>query len=1269
VQFIPNGPDIPESLLQRHEEGRVLFFCGAGISCPAGVPLFGPLIEGLAEAFGEPLDASEEQCKKKGHLDQVLGRFEQRVQGGRAGVRQHLPCLLTPDLTRPAALLTHRALLELGRNRPGELRLVTTNFDRLFEKADTARRSEPEARTSHSSPRANTARPRPPRGITVHPDPPVRSHWEGVVHLHGRLPEHPSSDDLDRLVIADSDFGRAYLTEGWAARFVAGLLRDFTLCFVGYSIDDPVMRYMTAAHALDGEGAMFAFAPCCYAVSDSKASVNKEWRVKHVTPILYDDLNRHRLLHRTLHVWASLYRDKIRGKQRLVARYARRPPAESNEHNDFVGRMLWALADPSGQPAQRFAKLNPCPPLEWLLKPFSEGRFGTSDLPRFGVAPQEQPLQTRPFSLIDRPAPHHRSARMALVAFGHQGGDWDPVMVWLAEWLLLHLDDPRLVLWIAQSGGHMHPRWLGRLGDKLRYLASLERNGKVAEIEAIRQQSPKAIPGRWMRVLWRLVINGRLYAQGADDELERWLFQLEEEGLNTTLRVQFRDLLAPRVQLGPPWRGDEDPRSGSATNLSQLVSWDLRLTSDDVHTSLLDVSCEAHHWQKALPLLVAEIQQLLQDSLDLHSELRLSDPSCLQTCWPLPSIHESTPKSDSHNWVNLILLLRDSWLAIHRQDVDRARFIAQSWAENPEPTFQRLALFAASMSCLPAEQWVEWLLADEARWLWDEATEQEVHKLLECQGHQLADEAQGLLEAAILAGPPPNSFDQPAFEPNNGKRWIWARLTNLTTSGLTLGAVAKARLAELDRNFPTTPQTAEQACAPKDKQALISWLAHHRHQKSQPYPDDPWFSCCSKHPLHALVALGALAEEGHWPASYWDTALVALSHKRPFLIRRLWGFSAPVMQRMPDPAVQEIGRNLSFLLPKVCGSKTQHYDILFDLCYRLLPLLPKDRRRMGTNPTVDFLVNDAFNHPVGRITRALLCLLFNSQPSNDAGLPVHFKQAFLILFQESAVDYRHGRVLLANSILRLFDLDRDWTLTTLLPRLSWENPEEASALWQGVSQALARPSAQGHPLRETISGMLPNTAEHYTFLGGGIQSFATFLTRIALDQPGRLGTYRTAFEAMPITGLEIAAKTLVEDLKNAERKEEFWRTRIRPFWVLWWPKSANRVSPQISRLLAQLVLDTGDEFHDAVELLKDWLQKPKPDQPESLVRYLSKTDLCNRFPADGLTFLDQVVDQNRPWRQWQTSLRECLEFIAKAAPALVNDPRFRALREYAPVEP
>ena len=38
MQFITNGPDIPDALLQAHKDGRVVFFCGAGISYPAGLP-------------------------------------------------------------------------------------------------------------------------------------------------------------------------------------------------------------------------------------------------------------------------------------------------------------------------------------------------------------------------------------------------------------------------------------------------------------------------------------------------------------------------------------------------------------------------------------------------------------------------------------------------------------------------------------------------------------------------------------------------------------------------------------------------------------------------------------------------------------------------------------------------------------------------------------------------------------------------------------------------------------------------------------------------------------------------------------------------------------------------------------------------------------------------------------------------------------------------------------------------------------------------------
>ena len=57
--------------------------------------------------------------------------------GGRDKVRQTLAKILTPDPEKNNATATHDALLTLSRNRDGHTRLVTTNFDRLFEKVIT----------------------------------------------------------------------------------------------------------------------------------------------------------------------------------------------------------------------------------------------------------------------------------------------------------------------------------------------------------------------------------------------------------------------------------------------------------------------------------------------------------------------------------------------------------------------------------------------------------------------------------------------------------------------------------------------------------------------------------------------------------------------------------------------------------------------------------------------------------------------------------------------------------------------------------------------------------------------------------------------------------------------------------------------------------------------------------------------------------------------------------------------------------------------------
>jgi len=54
--------------------------------------------------------------------------------------------------------------------------------------------------------------------------------FEGIVHLHGCL-----GDKLTDLVLTSRDFGRAYLTEAWASRFLYDLFRKYATLFVGYS--------------------------------------------------------------------------------------------------------------------------------------------------------------------------------------------------------------------------------------------------------------------------------------------------------------------------------------------------------------------------------------------------------------------------------------------------------------------------------------------------------------------------------------------------------------------------------------------------------------------------------------------------------------------------------------------------------------------------------------------------------------------------------------------------------------------------------------------------------------------------------------------------------------------------------------------------------------------------------------------------------------------------------------------------------------------------
>ncbi|MCD9122401.1 anti-phage defense-associated sirtuin Dsr1 [Cupriavidus sp. UGS-1] len=1268
MQFVSNGPDIPNALLQAHEEGRVVFFCGAGISYPAGLPGFKGLVEEIYRLNGTPLSDIERQSFDLGQFDATLDQLERRLPGQRLAVRRALAQALKPRLRRKGATDTHAALLRLARSREGSLRLVSTNFDRVFHAA--AKRSG-QAFDSYAAPMLPI---------------PKNSRWNGLVFLHGLLPEKADDTALNRLVVTSGDFGLAYLTERWAARFVSELFRNYVVCFIGYSINDPVLRYMMDALAADrmlGEVTPQAWALGDYQRGDDHRKTI-EWEAKGVSPILYEvpaGSHDHSALHGTLHAWAETYRDGVLGKERIVVSHALARPSASTQQDDFVGRMIWALSDKSGLPAKHFANFNPVPSLDWLLEAFSDERFQHSDLAHFGVPPCEQVDTKLRFSLIRRPAPYDRAPPMLLASGGDNGSQWDDVMFHLGSWLVRHLDDPRLIIWVARRGGKLHDRWSWLIDEKLNDLVSKERNGNKVELDEIRLQAPKAIPSPSMRKLWRLLLSGRVKSSWHNLDLYRWIRRLKREGLTSTLRLELRSLLAPLVELKEPLRwGNEEAGTGEPMRIKQLVDWELVLAADHVHSALRDLADQ--QWACALPLLLDDLQQLLRDALDLLRELDDGDDRSDRSHWDLPSIAPHWQNRGFHDWVCLIELLRDAWLAIRNSDGARASRIAETWFDLPYPTFKRLALFAASQDgCIRPEQWVAWLLANDAWWLWSHTTGREVFRLLVLQGCQLSATAQERLEAAIVAGPPRTMYRED-LEPGRWKdlveHSVWLHLAKLNTSGLALGPVAAALLAELSTAHPQWQlasnerdefshwmsgtgdpdyeQSRDVDIAPRNWQELVQWLTKPP-PENRPLYEDTWRDVCRNRFFHSLYALCDLARGGVWPTHRWREALQSWSEEG--MVLRSWRYAARLVCTMPDPAIQEIAHAVTRWIDSVSRSVIQHEQILLDLCRRILSLPLKAGTGMTRNgEPINEPVTEAINHPVGHVTQVLINLWFKRNPNDNDQLPADIEPFFTLLCDLQTARFRHGRVILGSQLIALFRVDRTWTEQNLLPLFKWNDPAEAKAVWEGF---LWSPRLY-QPLLIAFKTQFLESANHYADLGEHRQQFAAFLTYAALGptEGYTVEEFRSAIGVLPQEGLEESAQALCQALEGAaDQREDYWRNRIRPFWQYIWPKSRDISTGRIAESLARLVVAARSEFPAALAAMQDWLRPI--EHPHYIVHLLYESGLCSRFPADALRLLDIVIAD----QQWAPQeLGQCLDVIVEALPKLAQEVPYLRLQQH-----
>jgi hypothetical protein len=657
-RFIPNGPVVPDNLVQDLEDDRVVLFCGAGISMAAGLPSYGELVEHCYRELGHPVP-------NKTHTDwlwpdRMLGALEAKTSP--RNVRRVAVERLSRD---PTTLDVHRALLRLARLRNHDgFRLVTTNFDLLFERARTDLLL---GHDYHSGPILPI-----PRNDRI-------GTWRSMVYLHGRL-NKPDGEN-SHLVLTSADFGRAYLTDAWAARFVARLFADFTVLFVGYSLNDPVLRYMTDAFAAEdaetrggpSRGPAYIFVPHRKAPPDPQP-----YHDRRLVPIFYNQTHRHARLKNTLLKWAKARDDYFARVLMMVSGIAPNPPAtlDPSATSDLLWAVLGRPGD-NGYGANVFADLIPAPSLEWLAA--FERREAELRRDHDAAVKAAQMAERNP-----PPEPPLHVGQLFPLIGSNDSHRLTPIGQALIRWLLRHLRSLALVEWT-----------LGKISEGRRPHALLRYQ--------IRQHlvAPDEPLPRGFELFWRIVSSeggwalrpGRGRApSGLSDSLPT---ARDEAWVRQELSGALRPCLVLERSIHRRLRAAIDPESGIEVpghTLAEIANAEVALADEEHLHQFIELIDRTEtpdaFWAEQLHLLTAHLRQVLELFAVADEADRDRDPSVFHR----PSIEPHAQNRHHERWTILFDLIWRGWTHVDRTNPDESRRQISAWRRIPFLAFRRLVL-------------------------------------------------------------------------------------------------------------------------------------------------------------------------------------------------------------------------------------------------------------------------------------------------------------------------------------------------------------------------------------------------------------------------------------------------------------------------------------------------------------------------------------------------------------------------------------------------
>jgi len=1261
MRFHSDGPSIPDILLERCDAGRVVFLCGAGVSFPSGMPTFVGLTQHVVEFFDPPadsdimtafrpwLDKQDKQSAANVPLDQIFNLLH--LEYGKDEVNALVTDLLSAPLEIKDFGHEHSLIKRISSSQRGMPQIVTTNFDRLFE---TGPQEEP--LDLHEPP--------------AFPDLNFGSAIEGITYLHGRLVD--ATSESHPYVLSSADFGRAYLSEGWATNFIRHLLERYTVVLVGYQAEDPPIKYLLQGLNHDGlydRSRLYAFD------RGLPEEIEAKWRDRGVTAIAYAN---HADLWKSMESWAERADDPRKWRSSIIAKCQQDPKDMTPHERGQVAHVLRTV-----QGAKLFSEVDPAPHPEWVCVLDANVRSGRQtrgygdDAEVFNpwVAygldddlrdiPQEDRKQgvSNDNLLVwrDEDDSPHNAHRL--------GGAFEaiPKRLWhLTTWIAKSMESPVLAWWAIRQNG-LHPRLLQQFAFQVEHSETLNERA---------------------RHIWNLILEYH-----RDPRSRQWngeWFNLKKrvnaDGWTASVLREFGRATPPRLEIKPPYGLDQ--------SRPPTVSWEQVRLGDlgqfeviflDRHNEDLDVP------DKVLP----QVFGMLEEQLIIASGL-LADIETVYfetpTCYPDREVDGRERITESAEIATWFIQLFDQMAA---KWPELAHAHATTWPATDQFFFNKLKLYAFSKaSVFEADDVAKEVLSLAQEAFWNINVARELLFLLVDRWGDFSQASRDQLTERILAGPDqlPHWSEKEFPRLRDARAAKYARYLEL--QGCELTADRTKRLAEKIRDIPewtdswATSTVLERGsyggCVNTDDKPDVLMelpvnevIARARDDLKRDFASltekRPFTGLVKANPRKALSALTIAGRNNHYPETFWSSMINDLP---PDISPRLRRVFLNRVSQLPCAAITELRHTLGRWLEQNLVALLEFDG---DLGWAVYDHIVDGLLASGSVATRSSLgevhesgrvirqsrrtFDHAINGPIGMCVAALFHAVPEDKQDGESLIPDHIKSRLERLLGAPGEGSDHAVSVACRNLNWLMSVDPAWTGERLVSMLAFDHPA-AEPAWNGFLGSRQVPSS---PLAETIKPLLLQLFPRVeTF------SWDRELSNIAAQWLGFMRVFHQN-EQGGLSRVEMRSvlRAMSDETRNrfifwlglvGQKNEDGWAKHVVPLINNDWPRERQYRTSASMRAWIALLDDTGDRFPAVYEAVKKFLV-PVENNEHPFYRFTreisGEKSITALFPEATLDLMNRTTPQvltNPPYE-----LPKVLALIAETKADLRSDSRYLRL--------